>query len=205
MAKESKDPKEAKPKPQETFFSNLSEKAQQALSGKSSPIEYEPLAPDMELSPNALSALRAPIENSIVPDQLIARYGCVVMAAGEYPVLHLFTTQTALVNFISEKEGQDVAISLFYGLPILMTKGPNRYLVLPGGTQAICIPRNPVKKVQMVDATLLDSVEIQEDGFLGPEAFITTYQDRAVKEDEEPMPGEEDDDDDEDEEGVEQD
>jgi len=186
MAKErDKDPKQ---KFQESVLGKLSPKALAALNRESEPICYDDNL-SLELSPAAKSALQnaEPIQ---LPKEADNKFGCVLCESGEYPSLFTFPTMTALTNFISSKEGEDVAIVPFIGSIILLTKGPNRFLLLPGNQQAVVVPKLPVKRVVVIDANLVET-ELQEDWFLGPLELTRTYEDPQLEE-------EDDDDDDED-------
>jgi hypothetical protein len=100
------------------------------------------------------------------PDEMSGPMYCAVKSPdGEFPTAHVFQRPESLARFVSALDGQDVCVWIFYGLPVPVTKGPNRALILPDDTY---LPLD--ETVQRFEADP-DTLEIQEDGFLGPEAL----------------------------------
>lgn len=109
----------------------------------------------------------------IEPDTNAARYCLVEGPDGEWSSVRVFKTPEGLARRIGSMEGQDMVVWAFFGIPLRITKGPQRYLLLPDGQQAITIPLYDGGPVQFVDADLLSEREIQEDGFVGrPELAV---------------------------------
>jgi len=96
------------------------------------------------------------------------RFGLVECVDGEWTVTRTYKKPETLARRLCELDGQDVVVSAFYGIPLTITKGPQRYLMLPGGTQAITIPIVEGLAAPIVDAELVRHLAIEEDGFLGP-------------------------------------
>ena len=75
-----------------------------------------------------------------------------------------------------------------------VTKGPQRYLELQGGTQKVQIPMFAGGPCRVVDADLLGKIPVEETGYIGPPELVT-----AIPEEEKVKPtggGDDDDDDD---------
>ncbi len=96
------------------------------------------------------------------------RFGLVECVDGEWPVTRTYKKPETLGRRLCELEGKDAVVSAFYGIPLAITKGPQRYLLLPGGTQAITIPIVEGLPPNIVDAELVRHLEIEADGFIGP-------------------------------------
>ena len=91
---------------------------------------------------------------------------CMVEAAdGEFADLRLFQTLEGLVHRLTDLEGCDVSVFPFFGTPLPISKGPNRFLLLPND-KAVAI----TKQQQHVDLSEED-VTVEESGFLGPPAL----------------------------------
>lgn len=120
----------------------------------------------------ALVSLVAPEEDEIKADPKVYRFGLVECADGDAPLVRLFRSAEALVKHVSSLSGDDVFVWAFYGLPLPFTVGPQRYLLLPGGTHAISVPSsgNPIRKVE-VDVLGLD---LDDEVFLGPIELVTS-------------------------------
>ena len=86
-----------------------------------------------------------------------------------WPVVKTFKSAEAMAKRISELEGTDTVVVPLYGLMMQITKGPQRYLFLPGRKQAIQVPMYKGGPLKSVAADLLTSLELQKDGYLGPE------------------------------------
>jgi hypothetical protein len=91
---------------------------------------------------------------------------CMVEAPdGEFPTLRLFHTLEGLVERLTNLDGQDVVVFPFFGTPLPISTGPNRFLLLPNDL-AVAI----TKQQQHVDLSEED-VTVEESGFLGPPAL----------------------------------
>jgi hypothetical protein len=95
------------------------------------------------------------------------RYCLVEAPDGEWPVQRVFKTAEGLARRLGQLEGQDVVATPYYGIPLRLTKGPQRYLLLPDGQSAIQVPMYPDGPAKVVEADLLGELEIQEDNHLG--------------------------------------
>lgn len=100
-----------------------------------------------------------------LPD-LPCRYGLVEAPDGEMPSLRLFRTPEALAARVAELDGRDVAVWAFFGVPVPLTVGPARHLLLPDG-RAARVPAFPGDPPAVVDSAP-PGAALQEDGFLGP-------------------------------------
>jgi hypothetical protein len=169
----------------EQWVSQLSPEARQALEGRPAdelPVERSQPPDDDEayaydallnaLSPEAREALEAaahrpeprPEEEY---DGSVARYGLVECPDGDWGAMRLFKRVEGLAARVGQLEGEDVVVWAFFGLPLRLTKGPQRYLLLPNG-KAIMVPMYEGGPCKIVDAGLIDVLEVQEDGYLGP-------------------------------------
>lgn len=125
-----------------------------------------------ELSPETQRQLDelVPAAEDKVPDPDVnaACFGMVEAENGEWAKMRLFPDVEALAMRLALQEGQDVVVWCFYGIPLKLSRGPQRYLMLPDGQNAVKIPMGAVGPVEFVDGSFLDSFEMQEDGFIGP-------------------------------------
>lgn len=103
-----------------------------------------------------------------VVDSEGVRFCLVECPDGEFPVLRVFRTAEALARRLQQLEGGDVTAWAFYGIPLPITQGPQRYVLLPDRQTGMSIPVRAGEAIQQVDLALLDEVVVQEDGFLGP-------------------------------------
>lgn len=91
---------------------------------------------------------------------------CMVEAAdGEFADLRLFHTLEGLVERLTNLVGCDVSVFPFFGTPLPISQGPDRFLLLPND-KAVAI----TKQQQHVDLAEED-VTVEESGFLGPPAL----------------------------------
>lgn len=100
------------------------------------------------------------------PDD-VARFALVETTDGEWSKLRVFKTAEGLARRIGALEGTDTVVVPFFGLPLKITRGPQRYLTLPNG-QAVQIPLYDGAPARVIPADLMPEVPIQEDGFIGP-------------------------------------
>jgi hypothetical protein len=175
----------------ETWTDTLTAKAKAALQRVEPsrlPVETSPRSDDEEadayasfrdsLTGKAQEWLDAGVDTEPKPDEevdtSVARWGLVEAPDGEWATMRLFKTPEGLAKRIASLEGQDVVVAAFFGLPLQVTRGTQRYLILPGGQQAVMIPIYAGGPCKLVPANVLDSLEIQDDGFLGPPELANT-------------------------------
>lgn len=91
------------------------------------------------------------------------RYAAFVVADGELPKVHIFPGLSGLLTFMRRKEGEDVAVWPLWGEILPFSKGPDRYLCLPGGKQAVMV--DDAKIVESLEELEL---EMEEEGYMGP-------------------------------------
>lgn len=169
----------------EKWAAGLSPEARAALGGEPAdvlPVERVPAADgDDEAAYAALLASLSPVARQALgesaqarppaPEQeydaTLARYGLVECPDGEWGAMRIFKRVEGLASRVGQLEGEDVVVWAFFGLPVRLTKGPQRYLLLPNG-KAVMVPAYEGGPTKVVDADLLDTLEIQEDGYLGP-------------------------------------
>lgn len=115
------------------------------------------------------------------PDTGGAKYMMVESRDGDLAVLRAFRTPEAMARRLGDLEGTDTVCWTFYGLALPFTRGPARYLFLPGGASAMQVPAYPGGPSKLVDGDLLDGLEIQTDGFIGLACLMeTTVETQAV-------------------------
>lgn len=134
--------------------------------------------------------------------QVDAAKFCIIESPdGDFARLHGYTTPQQAATRLGELEGQDIVVHVVYGIPLRLTIGPQRFLTLPDGQQAIMIPTYPGGPTKVVDANLVEDMEIQDDGFLGPPELVNTPQvpEKPKKKKKKANYGPDDDDDDDDE------
>lgn len=110
----------------------------------------------------------------IEPDVGAAKYCTIESPDGEFGVLRGFKTPEEVAIHLGKLEGKDTTVHVVYGIPMRFTAGPQRYLMLPDGQQAIMIPTYPGGPTKVVEANLLEDLEVQEDGFVGPPELVNT-------------------------------
>lgn len=113
-------------------------------------------------------------QESMHPVDAEARFCLVEAPDGEWPSVRMLKTPEALAHRVRSLEGQDVVVWAFYGIPLQLTRGPQRFLVMPDQQTAIQIPALAKQTPQLVSLDVLDNAEIQDDGFLGPREWSQT-------------------------------
>ena len=98
------------------------------------------------------------------------RFGIVECADGEWSVLRLYKSSDALAHRIGQLDGSDTVVWCFFGVPIQITQGTPRYLLLEGSENAICVQKTG--KCSRVPVSQLEPIAIQHDGFLGPDDLV---------------------------------
>jgi hypothetical protein len=137
-----------------------------------------------------------PAECDVKPDTV--RYCLVECPDGEWPVVRGFRTPEALARRIGEVEGKDMVLWAFYGVPLQITCGPQRYLVLPDSETALQVPLYSGGPCARVELTLLGELELQKDGFVGHRALIDPSVAQKERQEMAELPDDPDDDDDDD-------
>lgn len=112
-------------------------------------------------------------------DQEAVRYALFEALDGDWPVTRVFTGPDGLARRIGQLEGQDIVVMAYFGVPLKLTMGPQRYLHLPDGRSAIMIPLVPGGPATIIDADLIANLEPQVDGFLGPPELAETAMPRV--------------------------
>lgn len=112
-----------------------------------------------------------PLEAAV--DNAIPRYGVVESTDGEWAQMRTFKNAEGLARRLQQLEGTDTVVWCFYGVALPVTKGPQRYLDLPGGRQKIQIPMYEGGPCRVVDADLLGKLPVEEAGFVGPPELAT--------------------------------
>ncbi len=121
-----------------------------------------------------LAAMTPAAAPSPAPDLTQVRYGVVESPDGEWPVTRLFKTPEGLATHLGRLEGSDTSVACFYGVPLPITKGPQRYLLLPDGANVVEIPLHTTADPRVVSADAIRTAAIEENGFLGPPELATT-------------------------------
>jgi hypothetical protein len=144
------------------------------------------------------------------PEEEMSRYFAVELPEGQAPRLRAFKSPEALVKHLGSLDEADTFAVPFFGMPLLFTVRPERYLYLPDGETAMALPLRKGGPCTLVTRAAIDGAEIQDDFYLGPEELShpggdvsQTYRRRQADEgvtDEDKDP--EDDDDDGEEEGI---
>lgn len=109
-------------------------------------------------------------EIPLPPDKV--NYFLVESPEGEYPTLRAFRGPKALAARLGSLEGRNIIAWAFYGTHLPLTKGKQRYLLLPDGVGAIQVPIYAGGPAAIVDASLLEDLEMQSDGYLGDPAMF---------------------------------
>lgn len=125
------------------------------------------LTPKTRAAVAAATSLPVVIERNPQAEETMARFGMVTCPDGEWPTMSLFRDAEQLARRIGELQNTDTVVWAFYGLPLPVTEGPQRYLGLPGGMQMIQIPlfaNGPAEVVRVTEVT----TRIEQHGYLGP-------------------------------------
>lgn len=107
-----------------------------------------------------------------------AKYCLIECRDGEWPTLNGYKTPQSMAKRISDLEGEDIVVFAVMGVPMPITKGPQRYVFLPDGKTAMAVPVHAGGPSRMVDASLLSNLSLEDEGFLGPPQLA---RDRIVK------------------------
>lgn len=186
-----KDKKDKQTEAWNFWLSTLSNEAKDALNNKepqkaelkTKPIhDYDDCSENYSVFRNCLSLeakealdkcnAELSIENEI--DTSTAKFGIVECPDGEWGMMRLYKTVEGLAKRVGQLENTDIVIWCFFGLPIQLTMGLPRYLLLPGGEKAVQIPLVPEAPCKIVSVDSLKNIEIQDDGFIGPPELANT-------------------------------
>lgn len=139
-------------------------------------------------------------------DASIAKFHLVECADGEWATVSTFKVPEGMVRRLADLEGQDTNVWAFYGVPLIISRGPQRYVCLPDGKHAMTVPPYAGGPVKIVDITLLTGIKPQDDGYMGPPELAVVHIERVPPKPKHvrrgPM-GDDDEDDEDDEEGLE--
>lgn len=97
-------------------------------------------------------------------------WGCLVSPNGDWASACLFASETELVQFLAQLEGQDIVAIPFYGTILPFTPGRQRYLILPDGEHALPIPVEPDDVPEPVSVDFIKSAR-QENFYFGHPAL----------------------------------
>jgi hypothetical protein len=172
------------------FSSALTPAARAALDSGSGPFAVARAAPTLgddeadayaetvgELTPAAAAALapadpgRDEEESAAREANESARWGLVESPNGDWAVLRTFKTVEGLARRVGQLNGDDTVVWAFYGVPLALSRGPQRFLLLPGGERAVKIPLADGLPAEVVPASAAVGARPQDDGFLGPNAL----------------------------------
>lgn len=154
-----------------------------------------------ELDPVAQQAARDEADTKTVWPQGRKPKFCLAMQKdGEWQTLKIFGDLDTLVARLRELEGTDTGAIPFLGIPLPVTKGPDRLLMLPDNTAVRIRDGKKIDEIQ-------DEVVLQDDWFFGPPelAIVTSRPDdddeetKTKKKGKIPKPPEDDEEDDEEE------
>lgn len=120
------------------------------------------------LNPALMSRIAAAAdEPDDSPKPMSMRYGLVESHNGEWAYTRVFRSPEELADRVAALEGQDVVVQCFYGIPLPITKGRQRYMAMPDG-RMFRLPMFAGDRGGIVDPAAIRDLEIEERGFLGP-------------------------------------
>jgi hypothetical protein len=96
------------------------------------------------------------------------RYCYVEIAEEEIPVLRVFKSAELWARHAAKAEGKAVFLVPFYGKPLQISVGPQRYLSLPDEDKVMVVPYQNRGPCKVFDSTLLNEFVSQDNFFLGP-------------------------------------
>ncbi len=129
------------------------------------------------LTSSAQAAMRAQVreaEPSVEIAETAIRFGIVECPDGGWGQMRMFKNAEGLARRLQQLEGTDTIVWCFYGIPLPLTKGPQRYLSMPNGVQMIEVPMYEGKPVKLVNIDTLGNIEFEEQGFVGPPELAET-------------------------------
>jgi hypothetical protein len=101
------------------------------------------------------------------PEAAVPKYHLVECRDGEMPMVSIHDTPEKLAHRLNYLDGEDMVVWAFLGLPVLLTKGPFRSLLLPHNA-AMSVTLQPGVYVSLEDRERI----IQTDGYLGPPELV---------------------------------
>jgi hypothetical protein len=107
-----------------------------------------------------------------VPEPAEAAHYLFAAHDGAWPQEWKFRTPEGLARELGRLDGQDVVVRPWAGMPLAITKGPQRYLLSADGKTAWTVPTAEGLPVRRLDADLIAEVPLQEDGYLGPDVLV---------------------------------
>lgn len=107
-------------------------------------------------------------DDSVEVNDKLARYCLIECPDGGWSTVRMFKNKEDLARRLGRLEGEDMVVWAMFGVPLRLTKGPQRYLLLPDGMTALTIPIIEGGPVKTIEADLLDQIELQDDGYVGP-------------------------------------
>jgi hypothetical protein len=122
------------------------------------------------ISPLSLDVMLPTRADDADPEDVpVYRYCLCESEDGEAMVVRLFRDHESLVRRMGSQEGQDMYLAAFWGIPLQFTKGPQRFLMHPDGSNAIPIPVVEGAAIEFVSIEqVLEKQELQDDGYVGP-------------------------------------
>lgn len=129
-----------------------------------------------QLSPEAQAAFGGdpPAADVVRVDKAAARYGLVECLEGEWAQVRQFKSPEGLARRIAQLQGQDAVLWAFYGVVLPFTKGPQRFLLLPGET-AVQIPVYEGGPARLVGRDEVGDVPVEESGYVGPRELSESH------------------------------
>lgn len=123
------------------------------------------------LSPGTSEALAKTGGGYVPPKQIAvekAKYCLVEIPDGDWPRLRVYSTPEAMAKRITNLAGFDVSVWCYYGIPLKVSKGPQRFVELPSGYQLMRIPPFPGVEPTVVNTDEVDELTWEKRGFVGP-------------------------------------
>lgn len=169
--------------PWESWFSGLREDSRAAIQRR---LEAPPIEEESEAYAEWLGTLGEDVQEALancaqqvdecwrggLPTKNGMRYGLIECLAENRPVMRIFPDPFLLVRRLVELDGQDVTVWMFYGVPLPLTKGPLRYLLLPGAEYALPVVEQAVTTPVRIDTVA--HLEVESEGYLGPAYLIAS-------------------------------
>lgn len=179
------DAKKVKTEAGEAFLASVSPRARAALLREAGDPLAPPRPPDPSddddgasgeafldsISPAARAALAgaavaAPPE-AAAEELGVRRYAIVESPDGEWAQVRTFKTAEGLARRVQQLEGTDTVVWCFFGVPLALSKGPQRYVELPGGRMVVSVPMYDGGPVQVLERDEIGRFDPEPTGFLG--------------------------------------
>lgn len=148
------------------------------------------------LQPETRAAMTKPKPEPTEPQvpTEVARWGIVESPDGEWAQMRLFKSAEGLARRLQQLEGQDVVAWCFFGVPLKLTKGPQRVLLLPGEKTAIQIPLYDGGPCTVVPVADPDELVFEKTGYVGPRQLAEAPPSKEALEAKAAVSGDDDDD-----------